>query len=64
MACNHLRNRVLDLDSRIRLNEVKLFILVQKELNRCGIDIFGLFYNPQGSLGKLLSVTLIQHRTG
>jgi hypothetical protein len=52
MACNHFGNRVLDLDSRVRLNEIELVVLVQKKLNRCSVDVVGLFYNPQGGFAE------------
>src|SRR4030042_4639027 len=54
---------MLDLDACIYLNEVEIFVLVQEELHRRGINIFSLFYDSNRCITKLFSCAFLQDGT-
>jgi hypothetical protein len=54
---------VLNLDSRVRLDEVELLALVQQEFDGGGVDVAGFSDNPQRGAAKLVPRILIEDGT-
>lgn len=61
---DHFGDGVLDLDTSIDFDEIKVLVFVEEELDRSCIGIVCLFDDSQCSLAKLVSVASIEEGTG
>ena len=64
VAGDHFGNGVLNLDSRVGLDEVVLLVPVQEKFDCGGIYVLGLFYNPKRGLANLLPGPLVEYGAG
>src|SRR5207237_863059 len=63
-ARGHLGDRVLDLDARVDLDEVRLVLLVDEKLERADVAVTGAHRGIDGKLGDVLAEALADGRRG